>query len=159
FPGFCALLLATFALVRAPRDARVAVRVCAAMGIVGCALSLGPEGIRPIYSALYNTVAGMQAVRAPARFSVLVLAAIAALAAIAVRGRGDGWPRPWGAGAAAALAIVTLESFNGAIAYPPAPPMTTAAGSWLKDHPGTGAVVCAPMAFDASNTPCMLQSL
>ena len=77
FPGFCALLLAFVGAVAAPRGPRavtIAYLVVAGFGIV---LSLGPDGIRPLYSVMYNWVFGMGAIRATSRFSVLVLAAIA----------------------------------------------------------------------------------
>jgi hypothetical protein len=47
-----------------------------AVGALGYVLSLGPDGVRPVYSALHRFVFGFSAIRAPARFSVLVIFAL-----------------------------------------------------------------------------------
>jgi hypothetical protein len=159
FPGFCALTLALFGLVSAPRDLRVSSRTYAAIAIVGVALSLGPDGIRPVYAALSNGLFAMRAIRAPARFSVLTLCAIAVLAAVGVRALRERLNRARALVGPVVLSIVAIECFNGAIPYPAAPALTTDAGRWLKTQNDPGAVVCIPMAFDVANTPCMLQSL
>jgi hypothetical protein len=159
FPGFCALLLAMFGAVRSPRPLRVAATVYCVVAIVGFLLSLGPNGIRPLYSALYEVVFGMQAIRAAARFSVLTLAGIAILAAIAVRAWEIRAPRMAAGSTTAALLLIAAEFSNGAIAFPARPVLTSEAGAWLASQPGTGAVICIPTGFDTVNTPCMLQSL
>jgi uncharacterized protein DUF3108 len=159
FPGFCAVLLAVVGLVVGARDARVATRVYGALAGAGIVLSLGPDGFRPIYAAVHDTVFGMQAIRAPARFSVLLLCAVALLAAAGVRALQQRLPRHAALVAPAVLSIATLELFNGAIAYPPPPARTTDAGQWLRAQGGNEAVVCAPMDFGTANTRCMLQSL
>ncbi len=83
FPGFVALLLAVAGAVAAPRHLKRIAVVYAAVAVVGIVLSLGPDGIRPLYAALYRSVFGMSAVRAAARFSVLA----------SVRNRGAGRDR------------------------------------------------------------------
>ena len=93
FPGFCALLLAVIGAIAAPPALKKAAAAYTAVGVVGVVLSLGPDGVRPLYAALYNTLFGMAAIRASARFSVLALVAIAALAAIAVRAIEIRFPR------------------------------------------------------------------
>ena len=55
-----------------------------AVTVTGFVLSLGPDGVRPLYAALYQSVFGFQAIRAPARFAVMVLFGLAGLAAIGV---------------------------------------------------------------------------
>lgn len=158
FPGFCALLLALVACARAPRDARAIVTTYAAVGLVGIVLSLGPDGIRPLYRALYGTLIGMQAVRAPARFSVLFLCAIAILAAVGIRVLGERMRRARPIAVTFLVAIIAVEFLN-ATSFPAPPVLASSAGRWLHARPGTGAVVCVPMDFDVANTPCMLQSL
>ena len=128
------------------------------MALAGLVLSLGPEGARAVYGALYNGLFGMAAIRASARFSVLTLGAIAVLAAMAVpalalrRGR----VRPL---AVAAMFVIAIEYSNGRIAFPAAPVLTSEAGLWLRDQPAPGAVIRVPMRVFDGNTPCMLQSL
>src|SRR6185436_10417380 len=85
FPGICALLLAILGTIAAPSGSRKIVAAYSAVGLTGFVLSLGPDGIRLLYTALSQALFGMAAIRAPARFSVLALCAIAVLAAFAVR--------------------------------------------------------------------------
>ena len=68
--------------------------------VAGAVLSLGPDGLRALYATLHAWVFGFQAIRAPARFGVLVAFALATLAAIGDarahrRGRARAW---WGVG-------------------------------------------------------------
>jgi hypothetical protein len=105
--------------------------------VAGVVLSLGPDGIRPLYTALYSVVPGMPAIRATARFSVLTLAAIAVLAAMGVRAletRQRGAPL-----IGLAILVIGLEYSNGSIPFPPAPRMTTDAGAWIRQQPGSSA--------------------
>lgn len=160
FPGFCPLLLAMVGALAAPRALKKTAIVYATVGLVGLALSLGPDGIRPLYAALYQTLVGMEAIRGPARFSVLTLGAIAMLSAVAVRAIEIRIPRARSLVAPVLLAIVALEYSNGTIAFPPAPAVTSNAGRWLREQAGSGAVICLPIGFDvANNTRCMQQSL
>ena len=53
--------------------------------VMGIILSLGPDGIRPLYAFLQKWVFGFQAIRAPGRFSVLVTFGLACLAALGTR--------------------------------------------------------------------------
>lgn len=158
FPGLCALLLAIFGALAAPPGSRKIAGVYIAVALIGFILSLGPDGVRPLYAALSRALFGMAAIRAPARFSVLTLCSIAVLAALAIRSveirrtRGGAW-------VAIPLLIITVEYSNGSIAYPPAPALTSNAGRWLRDQPGSGPVICVPMGLFSGNTPCMLQSL
>ena len=159
FPGFVTLLLAVAGALAAPRELKRIAVIYSALAIVGVVLSLGPDRVRVLYSWLYATLFGMAAIRAPARFSVLALLAAAMLAALAVRAMDLRWPRRGRYCGAIAVGLIAVEFCNGAIAFPPPPALTTAAGQWLRERPGSGAVVCAPVGpFDA-NTACMLQAL
>ena len=52
FPGFCALLLAAFGAMAAPRGLKKTAAAYTVLAVVGIVLSLGPDGIRPLYTAL-----------------------------------------------------------------------------------------------------------
>lgn len=158
FPGLGALFLALFGSMAAPRGSKQTALVYVSLAVAGLVLSLGPEGVRPLYSALHRVIVGMAAIRAPARFSVLTLCGIAVLSALAVRTIEIRAPRVSLALWAAVIAVLFCEYVN-VIAFPAAPALTTNAGRWLRERPGTGAVVCVPMGLFAGNTACMLQSL
>ena len=159
FPGFCALLLALLGCVSAGKDSRKVAVVFAVVTVVGVILSMGPEGPTPLYSLLYRGLFGMAALRAVPRFSVLALLGIAVLAALAIRSLEARKPRLARGLVVAALLAIAVEYSNGAIAYPPPPSLRTSVGEWLRDQPGSGAVLCVPMRVWVGNTPCMLQSL
>ena len=159
FPGFVVILLAIAGAILAPRHLRKTAAVYATLTVVGIVLSLGPDGIRPLYVALHRSLFGMSAIRAAARFSVLALCGMAVLAAVAVRAADIARPRGRGLVLAVLLAAIAIEYSNGAIAFPPAPALHSNAGAWLREQPGSGAVVCVPMGFDTTNTRCMLQAL
>jgi hypothetical protein len=120
---------------------------------------MGPEGPVPLYSLLYRGVFGMAALRAVPRFSVLALLGVAVLAALAIRSLEARQPRLARGLVVAALLAIAVEYSNGAIAYPPPPSLRTSVGEWLRDQPGSGAVLCLPIRVFVGNTPCMLQSL
>ena len=84
FPGFSVMLLAVCGAVAGWRASRKTVVVYAIVCGLGVVLSLGPDGIRWLYGGLYDLLPGMQAIRAPARFTVLALCAGAVLAALGV---------------------------------------------------------------------------
>jgi hypothetical protein len=119
FPGVIALALAGVALVARPglRDARI--RMAAAIGAAGVALSFGPA--LPGYAALYRWLPILQGVRGAARFGVLALVAVAVLAgfgAAALRARwgARAW---WPVLAVALLAGVTIEALRAPLTYRP----------------------------------------
>ncbi|MCU0256792.1 MAG: hypothetical protein MUF60_08600, partial [Vicinamibacterales bacterium] len=94
FPGVIALALAGVGLVARPglRDARI--RMAAAIGAAGLALSFGPA--LPGYAALYRWLPLLQGVRGAARFGFLALVAAAVLAgfgaaALRARWRARAW--------------------------------------------------------------------
>ena len=81
----------------------------------------------------------MAAIRASARFSVLTLLGVAMLAAIAVRALELRGTRVGRFAGVAAFGLIAVEFCNGAIAFPAPPALTTAAGRWLREQPGSGA--------------------
>ncbi len=104
FPGGIALVLASVALVSSPglRDARV--RMAAALGVAGLALSFGPA--LPGYALLYRWMPLLQGVRGAARFGFLALVAIAILAGFGVAAlRGRWGARAWWPALVAALVV------------------------------------------------------
>ena len=159
FLGFVAMLLAAAGALAAPRGLKRIALVYSVLAVVGLVLSLGPNGMRAVYTTLYETLVGMAAIRASARFSVLTLLGVAMLAAIAIRALELRGTRVGRFAGVAAFGLIAVEFCNGAIAFPAPPALTTAAGRWLREQPGSGGVLCAPMSPFAGNTPCMLQSL
>ena len=119
FPGLVASVLALVALAAKPglRDARI--RMTAAIGAAGVALSFGPA--LPGYAALYEWLPLMQGVRGAARFGFLALIAIAVLAGFGMAalreryGRRAGWPVV----AAIVIAAVNSEALRAPIAFRP----------------------------------------
>ncbi len=119
FPGVVASILALVALAAKPglRDARI--RMIAAMGAAGVALSFGPA--LPGYATLYHWLPLMQGVRGAARFGFLALIAVAVLAGFgtaALRqrlGRRAWWPVV----AAIVIAAVNAEALRAPITYRP----------------------------------------
>ena len=158
FPGFCALLLAVLGATTAAKRLRKTAGVYVIVAMAGVVLSFGPDGIRPLYSLLYQGLFGMAAIRATPRFAVLALCGIAVLAAVAIRTLEERRQHSQVMVVLALLAI-GLEYSNGSIGFPQPPALTSNAGRWIRDQPGTGAVVCVPVGIWSNNTPCMLQSL
>jgi hypothetical protein len=159
FIGFVPLILALIGMINARGKSQAVPIGYATLAAVGLVLSLGPNGIRPLYALLYRDVFGVSAIRAAARFDVLTIAGVSVLAAWGIRRiEASAMARPSTIGAIA-CALIALEYCNGSIAFPPPPALTSNAGRWLKDQPGSGAVICVPMGPFTSNTPCMLQGL
>jgi len=86
FPGLAVTALAAVGLWRARRrDSWPLALSLAAVAAVGFVLSLGPEGVRLVYANVHRLVPGFQAIRAPARFGVLVSFGLAGLSALGMR--------------------------------------------------------------------------
>jgi hypothetical protein len=155
FPGFVLIGLAAFGAWRGWRsDARPLVVTAAAVLAAGVVLSLGPEGVRPLYAWAADTVFGFQAIRAPARFAVIAMLALCVLAGVGIaRAR----LRP--AAIAILAALMLVEYANAPLALVSAPPRSTAAGRWLAAAPESGAVLYLPLTLDRENTPFMVESL
>lgn len=158
FPGLVAMGLAVLGALAASNPLKRTSAVYASVALVGVVLSLGPGSMGPLYAVLYRVLFGMAAIRATPRFSVLALSGIALLAAIAFRTVEDRRQRVRPLLAIVVVAI-GLEYTNGVIAFPEAPHLQTAVGQWIREQPGSGAVICLPMGVFSGNTPCMLQSL
>jgi hypothetical protein len=163
FPGFVLALMALAGAALGWRsDAKPLVAAMIALVLLGFVLSLGPDGIRALYATLHRYVFGFQAIRAPARFSVLVTFGLATLAAVAWRElsarahRSSAVPR---ALAPAALVLVALETAHVPVVLAEAPLLQTSVGQWLRTAPGSGAVVVLPLGLDIDSTPAMVQSL
>ncbi len=158
FPGLVVAALALYGLVVARRRGSGPLAAAATATLVaGFVLSLGPDGVRTLYATLHGWVFGFQAIRAPARFGVLVGFGLATLAAVGVRELTAG-PRAtwWGVGL---LALVALEYYPGPLTWTPAPRTETAVTAWLRDAAGPGAVAYLPMGGDIENTPVMVEAL
>jgi len=158
FPGATVIVLAAIGLVVARKRGSGPLAAAAAATLVaGFVLSLGPDGIRWLYATLHAYVFGFQAIRAPARFAVLVTFALATLAAIGARELTE---RPRGAWIGMALlALLAIEYVPGPLAWTPAPPLTSQVSAWLATQQTPGAVVYLPMGGDLENTPYMLEAL
>lgn len=155
FPGAMVIGLALLGFWRASRsDARPAAAAAVALVVVGVVLSLGPEGVGPVYSWVADVVFGFQAIRAPARFGVIVMAGLCVLAGLGVARVGLGRRAM-----VAVCALMMVEYVNAPLAFVPAPTTTTPAGQWLKSVEGPGAVLYLPLTIDRENSPFMVQSL
>jgi hypothetical protein len=169
FPGFVLIALAVAGVWLGWRsDARAMVVTMVAIGALGFLLSLGPDGVRPLYAAAHRFVFGFAVIRAPARFSVLVIFALSVLAAIAVRElRAPRLPLPGRVGPhglsvsviGVLIAAGILELLHVPTALVAAPSQHTALGEWLAREPGAGAVAFLPLDRDVESTPAMVQSL
>ena len=118
FPGFVALALAGAALTTrtvAPKGVRPLLLAVAA---AGACLSLGP--LTPVYEWAYHLFPPFQALRAPSRFGILVVFAVAALAGLGLAGlRRRVSPRRGVVAAAGLLALATVECLHAPIPYRP----------------------------------------
>jgi hypothetical protein len=159
FPGVVLVALAAFGLWRHARsDARALAWSALALVATGLTLSLGPEGWRGLYAALHDNVFGFQAIRSPARFSVIAVLGLSLLAALglrAVSARNRRAPVVGGI----LIALLCLEYVNAPLPLAAAPPLHTETGQWLNAEPTPGAVLYLPIAVDTENTPFMVQSL
>jgi len=169
FPGFILIALAIAGAWLGWRsDARPTVLTMVAVGTVGFVLSLGPNGVRPLYAAAHRLVFGFAVIRAPARFSVLVMFAVSVLAAIAIRELlSPRLPLPrraerGGLGVSTVgvlVAAAMLELLHVPAMLVAAPAQQTELGEWLAREPGPGAVAFLPLDRDVESTPAMVQSL
>jgi hypothetical protein len=128
-----------------------------ALAGIGLVLSLGPDGIRPVYAFFHRVVFGFQAVRAPARFAVLVMFGLAVLASRGATALTERTGRP--VVGAVLLLILCLEYASMPWPLVARPPMRTDVGQWLASVSGPGAVVYLPVANDRRDTLPMVDSL
>lgn len=160
FPGLVLLVLGGIGAVAAwRREGHPAAVAALCLAVTGLVLSFGPEGLRVVYATLHDGAFGFHAVRAPARFVVLLVAGLSILAAFGTRavlaraGGARGWVRM------GLIALVLLESANGGLTLAAAPPRQTDLGQWLRQAPEPGPVLHLPLEDDVGNTPAMVQSL
>jgi hypothetical protein len=119
FPGITAILLAGVAIVAKPglKDPRI--RMAAAIGAAGLALSFGPA--LPGYALLYRWLPLLQGVRGAARFGFLALVAVAVLAGFGVAAlRARHGSRAWWPVLAALLIVaVNVEALRAPLVFRP----------------------------------------
>ncbi|HEX6163725.1 MAG TPA: hypothetical protein VFZ31_10185 [Vicinamibacterales bacterium] len=113
FPGFTALMLATIALI-SRRDPRV--RMAAAIGVLGVALSLGTDF--PGYAFIHQYLPLMSGLRNVARWGWLALAAVAMLAGFGVAAL-DGNKRRSRYAPIAIAILVTIEAIRTPVGFTP----------------------------------------
>jgi Protein of unknown function (DUF3108) len=160
FPGFVVLALAAVGLAGARRAGAAPIAVAAlAVGTVGFILSLGPGGSRALYALLFQWVFGFHAVRAPARFAVLVYFALAVLAGLGIEWTtrssraAPAWTAPL------VLALIGSEFLNGSVPWVRAPSLSTPSGRWLRAAGRPGPVVYLPIGDERRDTTVMVGSL
>jgi hypothetical protein len=127
------LAIAALLSANAWRDRRV--RMVAAIGIVGLALSFGPA--LPGYSWLHSHAPLFEGLRAAARWGLLPLTAVAILAGFGVSAwerRTRGWTY-WPAAAVAVLAVVTMEALRAPMTFAGVPKIPAFYDS-LREEPG-----------------------
>jgi hypothetical protein len=160
FPGFAVIALAIAGLIRGQADRRMLVVAMAAVALTGFVLSLGPNGIRPLYSALHSWVFGFQAIRAPARFAVLVYFALAVLAALAIESSVQRSRSTFRELFVALAALVLIAEFSTtAIAFAPAPALSSSVGRWLEEATESGPVLYLPIGRDRDDALAMLAAI
>lgn len=160
FPGLVLIALAVFGLWRHARsDARPLAWSAFALVALGVLLSFGPEGWRWFYATLHDNVFGFQAIRSPARFSVIAVLGLSLLAALGLRAVKPPFQRAPALAGRVLISLLCLEYLNAPLPLAPAPPLRTEVGQWLAAEPTPGAVLHLPIAMDIENTPFMVQSL
>lgn len=158
-PGWGTMTLAGLAVASlASRRRRPHVWAWLAVATVGLVLSFGPDGWRALYAWCHKWLFGFHAVRAPARFGLLVTFGAAALAAY-----GTAWgmtrsPR-LRALAWVGLTVVGFEAVWWQMPVTAAPAIETPVGVWLRDAEAPGAVAYLPMPPDREATPLMLDTI
>ena len=123
FPGVVGVLLALAGVTISPGLRSPRVRMIAAIGITGGALSFGPA--LPGYAWLHDHVLLLQGIRNASRWGVLFLAAVAMLAGygVAALERRNNRSPYRAAGALALGGLVTLEALRAPMAFSPVIPI------------------------------------
>jgi hypothetical protein len=159
-PGWGALALALLSAAALARSRRQPLLwTWGIVSLAGVVLALGPDGVRTVYALAHRWVFGFQAVRAPARFGVLLAFGVAAAAGFAV----TWWRREMRPAARPLVlvlsALVAVESLAWRIPYVSAPTLQTPVTIWLRDAAGPGPVAFLPQPEDRAATPLMLGTL
>ena len=153
FPGFVLFAVAIVGAWRGWRgDARATVLAMLCVILFGFIFSLGPDGARGLYAAFHRFVFGFSAIRAPARFAVLVTFGLSVLAALGIRGLSRRL-------VLLILAAAALECLHVPTTLAAAPSLETGVGGWLAQEPAQGPVAVLPVGLDTDATPAMIQSL
>jgi Protein of unknown function (DUF3108) len=157
FPGVVLLLLAAAGVFSARHEAGSRLRWTAlALASLGLVLSMG-TGAGPLFAFLHRFVFGFQAVRAPARFGVLVAFGLAILAARGATTIAKRHGQQW---AAVLLAVLCVEYASMPLTLTARPSLETPVGQWLAAASGEGAVLYLPLTNDNRlNTVQMVDSL
>jgi len=159
-PGWGALSLAALSLAALRRSRRQPLLwTWAIVALAGVVLALGPEGVRGLYGFAHRWVFGFQAIRAPARFGVLLSFGVAAAAGFAVTWWRREMRRVWHPLVLVLSAVVAVEAIAWRVPYVPAPALVTPVSAWLRDAPGPGPVAFVPQPEDRAATPLMLGTL
>ena len=129
FPGFLSIGLAILAVVAAipglqardsaHRDSVQVTGLYVTLALLAFWASLGPSA--GLYTWLYHVVPAFSFLRAPVRFGVLVLLAIAVLAGFGVTWLERKRPKSWPGLAAALVAVALIESYVGPLQLTAAP--------------------------------------
>jgi hypothetical protein len=155
FPGLVLIALGVFGAVRAWRtDAWPTVVTAVVIATAGLVLSLGPEGASSLYERTADVVFGFHAIRAPARFAVLLMLGLSVLAAVGLA-RANAAPRV----ILVLAALMMVEYLNAPLKLVAAPATHTRVGQWLREQPARGAVLYLPVSLDKDNSTYMVQSL
>jgi hypothetical protein len=115
FPGLTALVLAGAAVVSGVAWRDVRARMWLAIGTAGVVLSFGPAV--PGYELLSRLFPLLQGIRAPVRFGLLGLGAVAVLAGFGLAHLRAAWPRRAAAIAVISTALVTVEAWRAPVGF------------------------------------------
>jgi hypothetical protein len=159
-PGWGALALAGLSAAAWHRSRRQPLLwTWTAVAAAGVVFALGPEGLRSVYASAHRWVFGFQAVRAPARFGVLLAFGVAGSAGFAVTWWRRDARRFAGPLVLGLTSLVVIESVAWRVPYVPAPVLETPVSVWLRDTAGPGPVAFLPQPEDREATPLMLGTL
>ena len=159
-PGWGALALATLSIAVLARSRRQPLLwTWGAVAAAGIVFALGPEGLRSVYALAHRSVFGFQAVRAPARFGVLLSFGVAAAAGFAVTWWRREVRRAWHPVVLGLSAVVAIEAAAWQVPFVAAPTFESPVSAWLREADGAGAVAFLPQPEDRAATPLMLETL
>ncbi len=130
FPGLTPIVLAGAALV--PPTTATAVAYGLTLGVAGD-LALGPNGLA--YSLLRERVSALRALRAPARFAILVQLALGVLAAMGLARAAKRFPRTGPMLITAAACLVIVEYAHGPLPVQRLPVTPPPIYAWLAAQP------------------------
>jgi hypothetical protein len=130
FPGITPVILAGAALV--PPTTATAVAYGASLVVAGD-MALGPNGV--LFPIARKHVGALRALRAPARFAILVQLALGVLAAMGLARAAALWPRVGPMLVVASACLVTVEYANGPLQVQKLPVRAPPIYAWLATQP------------------------